>query len=74
VAASAAAALAGVGDRRNALRTAVNRAHRINKTHILYDGGHRNLVTRPDLLGEVLDWFDRYLGPVESVPATLRGL
>ena len=45
-----------------------------DKKHILYDGGHRNLVTRPDLLGEVLDWFDRYLGPVESVPATSRGL
>jgi len=43
-----------------------------DKKHILYDGGHRNLVTRPDLLGEVLDWFDRYLGPVESVPATSR--
>jgi dienelactone hydrolase len=42
----------------------------LDKKHILYDGGHRNLVTRPDLLGEVLDWFDRYLGPVESVPAT----
>ncbi len=37
-----------------------------DKKHILYDGGHRNLVTRPDLLGEVLDWFDRYLGPVDS--------
>ena len=45
-----------------------------DKKHILYDGGHRNLVTRPDLIGEVLDWFDRYLGPVESVPATSRGL
>ena len=41
-----------------------------DKKHILYDGGHRNLVTRPDLLGEVLDWFDRYLGPVESVPSS----
>jgi pimeloyl-ACP methyl ester carboxylesterase len=36
------------------------------KKHILYDGGHRNLLTRPDLLGEVLNWFDRYLGPVDS--------
>jgi hypothetical protein len=44
-----------------------------DKKHILYDGGHRNLVTRPDLLGEVLDWFDRYLGPVESVRATSPG-
>ena len=36
-----------------------------HKRHILYEGGHRNLVTRPDLIGEVLDWFERYLGPVE---------
>jgi formylglycine-generating enzyme required for sulfatase activity len=34
-----------------------------DKRHVLYDGGHRNLVTRPDLIGEILDWFDRYLGP-----------
>jgi hypothetical protein len=27
-----------------------------DKRHILYDGGHRNLVTRPDLIGEILDW------------------
>jgi len=37
-----------------------------DKRHVLYDGGHRNLVTRPDLIGEVLDWFDRYLGPVQT--------
>ena len=36
-----------------------------HKKHVLYDGGHRNLVTRPDLIGEVLAWFDRYLGHVE---------
>jgi len=41
-----------------------------DKKHILYDGGHSNLVTRPDLIGEVLNWFDKHLGPVESVPAT----
>ncbi len=35
-----------------------------HKKHIHYEGGHRNLVTRPDLIGEVLDWLDRYLGPV----------
>ena len=29
-----------------------------DKRHILYDGGHRNLVTRPDLIGEILDWLD----------------
>jgi hypothetical protein len=37
-----------------------------DKRHVLYDGGHRNLVTRPDLIGEILDWFDRYLGPAHS--------
>ena len=36
-----------------------------DKKHVLYDGGHRNLVTRPDLIGEMLDWFDKYLGPVD---------
>jgi len=36
-----------------------------DKRHVLYDGGHRNLVTRPDLIGEVLAWFDRYLGPTQ---------
>jgi hypothetical protein len=35
------------------------------KRHVLYDGGHRNLVTRPDLIGEILDWLDRYLGPAQ---------
>ena len=35
-----------------------------HKVHRLYEGGHRNLVTRPDLIGEALDWFDRYMGPV----------
>jgi dienelactone hydrolase len=38
------------------------------KQHILYDGGHRNLVTRPDLIGAVLDWLDRYLGPPVPPP------
>jgi dienelactone hydrolase len=37
-----------------------------DKRHILYDGGHGNLVTRPDLIGEILNWFDRYLGPVPA--------
>ena len=34
------------------------------KKHVLYDGGHR-LVTRPDLIGAMLDWFDKYLGTVD---------
>ena len=36
-----------------------------HKRHVPYDGGHRNLITRPDLIGEILDWFDKYLGPVD---------
>jgi dienelactone hydrolase len=35
-----------------------------DKKLVVYEGGHRNPVTRPDLLGEILTWFDRYLGPV----------
>ena len=36
-----------------------------DKKHVLYDGGHGNLVARPDLIGEILNWLDRYLGPVD---------
>ena len=36
-----------------------------DKRHVHYDGGHRNLVTRPDLIGEILNWLDRYLGAVQ---------
>ena len=39
---------------------------RADKKLILYEGGHRNPVTRPDLLGEILTWFDHYLGPVQE--------
>jgi dienelactone hydrolase len=35
-----------------------------DKKLVLYEGGHSNPVTRPDLLGEIIAWFDRYLGPV----------
>jgi len=31
-----------------------------------YDGGHANFLTRPDVMGAILDWFDKYLGPVEG--------
>jgi hypothetical protein len=31
-----------------------------------YDGGHPNLLTRPELIGEILDWFDKYLGAVRT--------
>jgi len=37
-----------------------------DKKVVLYEGGHRNPVTRPDLLGEILAWFDHYLGPVQE--------
>ena len=33
-----------------------------------YDGSHANLVTRPDLIGEILNWLDKYLGLVDLVP------
>jgi dienelactone hydrolase len=37
-----------------------------DKRLVTYEGGHRNPVTRPDLLGEIISWFDRYLGPVQE--------
>jgi dienelactone hydrolase len=37
-----------------------------DKKLITYEGGHSNPVTRPDLLGEIISWFDRYLGPVQE--------
>ena len=37
-----------------------------DKKLIAYEGGHRNPVTRPDLLGEILKWFDQYLGMVQE--------
>jgi dienelactone hydrolase len=37
-----------------------------DKRLISYEGGHRNPVTRPDLLGEIIAWFDRYLGPIQE--------
>jgi len=39
-----------------------------DKKLITYEGGHRNPVTRPDLLGEIISWFDRYLGPTQQEP------
>jgi dienelactone hydrolase len=45
----------------NALGTPI--AH---KKLYLTEGGHRNPVTQPEVLGETIKWFDRYLGPVEE--------
>jgi len=39
-----------------------------DKRHVLYDGGHVNLNARMDLIGEILDWLDRYLGTVTTTP------
>jgi hypothetical protein len=39
-----------------------------NKRHVLFDGGHLNVMTQPRMMKEILDWFDRYLGPVERLP------
>jgi eukaryotic-like serine/threonine-protein kinase len=33
-----------------------------------YDGGHAGQGARPDLIGASLDWFDKYLGPVDHRP------
>ncbi len=32
----------------------------------LYDGGHGDFVTRPETIGEMLNWLDKYLGPVAN--------
>jgi dienelactone hydrolase len=37
-----------------------------NKRYVQFDGGHANLVSRPDLIGQILEWFDHYLGPVQA--------
>ena len=39
-----------------------------DKRHVLYDGGHVNLQGRMDLIGEILNWLDRQLGPVTTAP------
>jgi pimeloyl-ACP methyl ester carboxylesterase len=44
-----------------ALGTSIN-----DKRHVLFDGGHANLITRPELMKIILDWLDKYLGQVRS--------
>jgi eukaryotic-like serine/threonine-protein kinase len=34
------------------------------KRQVLFDGGHVNLLTRMDLIQDIGDWLDQYLGPV----------
>lgn len=43
-----------------------------DKQHVLFAGGHANLMSRPELMKVVLDWLDKYLGPVDSHPQTKR--
>jgi hypothetical protein len=35
-----------------------------DERHVQFDGGH--ITPLQDVMREVLDWFDRYLGPVET--------
>jgi dipeptidyl aminopeptidase/acylaminoacyl peptidase len=37
-----------------------------DKRHVLRDGGHINTAGRPDIVKEILDWLDRYLGPIQT--------
>ena len=36
-----------------------------DKLHVVLDGGHLNPVGRPDVMKEILEWLDRYLGLVK---------
>jgi eukaryotic-like serine/threonine-protein kinase len=37
-----------------------------DKKHVVLDGGHLVPAGRPDVMKEILDWLDRYLGPVQT--------
>ncbi|HYW43335.1 MAG TPA: protein kinase [Bryobacteraceae bacterium] len=37
-----------------------------DKQHVVREGGHLNPAGRPDIIKEILDWLDRYLGPVQT--------
>jgi pimeloyl-ACP methyl ester carboxylesterase len=37
-----------------------------DKKLLLFEGGHRNPETRPELVSEIIGWFDHYLGPVQE--------
>ena len=39
-----------------------------HKRHRLFDGGHAP-GQLPDVIREILDWFDHYLGPVAPLPS-----
>jgi formylglycine-generating enzyme required for sulfatase activity len=37
-----------------------------DKKLLLFEGGHRNPETRPELVSEIIGWFDHYLGSVKE--------
>jgi dienelactone hydrolase len=37
-----------------------------DKKLLLFEGGHRNPESRPELVSEIIGWFDHYLGPVQQ--------
>ena len=37
-----------------------------DKKLLMFEGGHRNPETRPELVSEIIGWFDHYLGPVKE--------
>ena len=39
----------------------------IESSHAQFEGGHMPLDIH-DVMREMLDWFDRFLGPVNAVP------
>ena len=38
-----------------------------DKRHITYDAGHVNLP-RNQVVGQMVDWLDKYLGPTQEYP------
>jgi hypothetical protein len=35
-----------------------------DKRHVTVEGGHADFIHQRDVIQQVLDWLDRYLGPV----------
>jgi eukaryotic-like serine/threonine-protein kinase len=63
----------GKGDFAYPLETAQRPLFRLigaeQKHHAIFNGGHIPLVLH-DMIKEILDWFDRYLGPVKTTSGT----
>lgn len=39
-----------------------------DKKHVLYDGGHASILVHPEIMKEILEWLDRYLGQPKTTP------